>query len=268
MPNIQANGINMYYKEYGSGPPLICISGLGATHEAWILMQKGLAEHFRVIVFDNRGIGKTDAPETAYSIEQMADDTMALMDELKISSAHIAGHSMGTSIAQNIAFRQPKMVKTLILCNFFIKLAKKSAFMFKTNAFLLRNGVSEQKLFRVVLPWLFSDHFFEDKKNVENLLKMNEFAESQQSVGAFERQIDAACAFDGKNLLPDLKMPILIISGAADILTPPSEAENMAKMLENCDYCTIPTGHLSLSEAPQTVLEHILTFSRKNSDHL
>jgi len=264
MPILQANGINMYYEEYGSGTPLICIAGLGATHEAWILMKDDLAAHFRVIVFDNRGIGKTDAPDEPYSIEQMADDTLALMDALKIPSAHIAGHSMGTSIAKNIAFREPKRIKTLILCNNFTKIAEKAEFMFKTNAFLLRQGVSEQNLFRVILPWLFSDHFFENKEMVENMIKMTESAESQQSMDAFERQIDAACDFDGKNIISCLKMPILIISGDFDILTPP-ETEKSAKKLENCEYTTVPTGHLSIIEAPKAVLEPFLAFLAKNS---
>ncbi|NCC53254.1 MAG: alpha/beta fold hydrolase [Spartobacteria bacterium] len=260
MPFVQANGINLYYEELGEGTPLVCIAGLGATRETWGLLRDNLAEHYRVIVFDNRGIGDTDAPAGPYSIEQMADDTIGLMDALEIPSAHLIGHSMGSSIAQNIAFRRPERVKKLILCNTYEKIGKKAEFVFKNNAFLLRKGVSEPDLFRVIMPWLFSEKFFQNAEMTENFIKTAENTPSKQSVDAFEHQITAACDFDGKNQLPDLKMPVLIISGAEDVLTPPENAEKMAKTIKNSTYRLIPTAHFSPIEAPSDVLDQMLLF--------
>lgn len=94
MPNISANGIKVYYEEQGSGAPLVCISGLGAAHDSWALARNLLSRHFRVITFDNRGIGLVNAQDGPVSIGQMADDTVALIKGLGLSSAYIGNLAM------------------------------------------------------------------------------------------------------------------------------------------------------------------------------
>src|SRR2546430_15090416 len=79
MPKVTVNGIRMFYEETGGGEPLILIMGFGGDHLAWAFQVRALAEHYRVVTFDNRGAGQSDAPEPPYTIRTMADDTAGLI---------------------------------------------------------------------------------------------------------------------------------------------------------------------------------------------
>src|SRR5512143_2372826 len=105
MPYANANGVRLYYEQAGVGQDLLLIMGLGAHSGAWALQRPAFERHFRVTVFDNRGSGRSDAPDEPCSIAQMADDASALLASLGIARAHIVGASMGGMIAQELALR-------------------------------------------------------------------------------------------------------------------------------------------------------------------
>ncbi|MEX0998454.1 MAG: alpha/beta fold hydrolase, partial [Thermodesulfobacteriota bacterium] len=115
MPYAQVNGVKLYYEVHGEGDPVILICGLGSQLQSWATQVPIYSKHFKVIVFDNRGSGKSDKPEEKYLTSDMADDTAALMEELGIESAHIVGKSMGGMIAQWLAIKYPKKVQKLVL---------------------------------------------------------------------------------------------------------------------------------------------------------
>ncbi len=115
MPKIKANGIDLYYEIHGRGDPLVLIMGLRRNAEWWYCQIPTLAKHFQVLVFDNRGAGRSDQPEMDYSISLFADDTAALMKSLGLASAHVLGISMGGYIAQELAIDYPEMVQGLVL---------------------------------------------------------------------------------------------------------------------------------------------------------
>ncbi|MCJ7772464.1 MAG: alpha/beta hydrolase, partial [Desulfobacterales bacterium] len=115
MPKIKANGIELYYEIHGQGEPLVMIMGLRRNAEWWYAQIPTLSKHFKVIVFDNRGAGRSDKPKIDYSIRLFADDTAQLMDVLNIKSAHVIGISMGGYIAQELAINYPDRIKNLIL---------------------------------------------------------------------------------------------------------------------------------------------------------
>ena len=115
MPVLRANGIQIYFEEHGSGEPLLLIMGWGGNAATWKPQLPGLAERYRVILFDNRGAGRTSAPDEPYTIRQMAGDTLALLDVLAVPRAHVFGISMGGMIAQEIALEQPERIASLVL---------------------------------------------------------------------------------------------------------------------------------------------------------
>jgi 3-oxoadipate enol-lactonase len=119
MPTVKVNGINLHYEEHTtptSKDPLLMIMGL-----TFSLLDRGedlpneLSKFYRVIVFDNRASGESDNPPGPFTIADMADDAAGLLSELKISSAHVFGISMGGMIAQELALNYPKLVQKLIL---------------------------------------------------------------------------------------------------------------------------------------------------------
>ncbi|MGE4014258.1 MAG: alpha/beta fold hydrolase, partial [Alphaproteobacteria bacterium] len=112
-----STGISMFYEKYGSGPPLVQIPGTSLDHEFWALQVAAFAERFTTIVLDPRGAGQTDAPreEHNYSTTIMADDVAALMATLGVESAHVAGLSLGSAIAQQLVVRHPARVRSVQL---------------------------------------------------------------------------------------------------------------------------------------------------------
>jgi len=115
MPKTKTNGIELYYQIHGEGKPLVLISGLGYSLWQWHKMVPFLAEHFQVVIFDNRGAGQSQKPDGPYTAQMLAADTVGLLEALNIEKATIMGHSMGGFIAQAIALDFPQKVEKLIL---------------------------------------------------------------------------------------------------------------------------------------------------------
>jgi pimeloyl-ACP methyl ester carboxylesterase len=115
MPLIKAGDINMHYESHGRGFPLLLIAGIGYHSGCWFSVLPHLSQGFRVVVFDNRGVGRSDKTAEGYSIEMFADDTANLLRTLGIEKAHVLGRSMGGAIAQQMAIRHPDLVEKLVL---------------------------------------------------------------------------------------------------------------------------------------------------------
>ncbi|HET7007858.1 MAG TPA: alpha/beta hydrolase [Candidatus Binatia bacterium] len=116
MPNVNLpTGANLYYETHGQGEPLVLIPSTGFSAEAWKPSQLPLADSTNLILHDPRGCGRSMAVQQVYSINQMANDIVALLDHLKIPAAHLCGHSMGGRIALELALNFPGRVKSLIM---------------------------------------------------------------------------------------------------------------------------------------------------------
>ena len=116
MPNVKLpTGANLYYETHGQGEPLVLIPSTGFSAEAWKPSQLPLADSTNLIIHDPRGCGRSMAVQQVYSINQMANDIVALLDHLKIPAAHLCGHSMGGRIALEMALNFPGRVKSLIM---------------------------------------------------------------------------------------------------------------------------------------------------------
>src|SRR5829696_7991442 len=115
--HIQVGDINIAYKRFGEGKPILLISGIGQTKDAWepTLLSNLAATNHTVIVFDNRGIGETTIGTKPFSIEQFANDTAGLLDALQIEKADVFGASLGSFIAQELTLNYPEKVDRLIL---------------------------------------------------------------------------------------------------------------------------------------------------------
>jgi pimeloyl-ACP methyl ester carboxylesterase len=115
MPTAKVNGININYQVEGQGEPLLMVTGYSADLSGWKFQTSVFKKDFRVIIFDNRGAGKSDKPKGPYSIAEMARDAIGLLDYLKIERANILGVSMGGMIAQEIAINYPERTLKLVL---------------------------------------------------------------------------------------------------------------------------------------------------------
>ena len=115
MPFIKTNGINLYYEEHGKGEPLLMIMGITAPGAVWEKHLDYWKQSFRCIIVDNRGVGQSDKPAGPYTSSMMADDCAGLLKHLGLEKVRVAGVSMGTIIAQQLAYRHPNLVKSMVL---------------------------------------------------------------------------------------------------------------------------------------------------------
>jgi len=115
VPHAELDGRRVFYEEHGSGDPVLLVNGLGADHTAWALQTESLRESFRVVVFDNPGVGQTEGPRGPYTTALFADVAVALLTHLQIERAHVVGASMGGLIAQQIGVRHPAAVRSLAI---------------------------------------------------------------------------------------------------------------------------------------------------------
>ncbi len=115
MPFVENQGAKLYWDEQGSGEPVLLIMGLSYPSYMWHRSRPVLANRYRTIAFDNRGVGQSDVPPGAYSIPLMASDAAAVLDAAGVESAHVLGFSMGGMIAQEFALQYPSRVRSLIL---------------------------------------------------------------------------------------------------------------------------------------------------------
>ena len=163
MALMKSNINSIYFEEHGKGHPLLLIAGLASDSQSWLPIVPGLAKHFRLIVFDNRGVGRSSQDNSDISIEEMADDCARLLKHLKLPSAYVLGHSMGGMIAMDLAIRYPDMVDKLILEATAPKLNRRNTELFDDWVSFLKLGMDKHLWFRNIFYWIFSAGFFEDK---------------------------------------------------------------------------------------------------------
>src|SRR6266508_2688181 len=150
------DGVKLYWTEAGSGDPLLLIMGLGATHEWWSRLTPVVSPHFRAILFDNRGVGRSDVPQGPYSIPDMAADAAAVLDAAGVESAHVFGASMGGMIAQELALQHPARVRSLILgCTACGGRETVPAAREVLDALAARATMTREEAMRVMVPYIF-----------------------------------------------------------------------------------------------------------------
>ena len=107
--------LGLHWESHGDGAPVLLIMGLGLSGGAWWRTVPVLSRHFRVITFDNRGVGRSESSTYAYTTEAMADDAVSVLDAAEVQSAHVYGISLGGMVAQQLALRHPRRVESLVL---------------------------------------------------------------------------------------------------------------------------------------------------------
>lgn len=263
MPYTVINKIRMHYEVSGQGPPVLMINGLSAPAVNWAFQAKALAPHFQVVTFDNRGVGETDLPpEPVYTTAQMADDAAALLRHLKIGRAHVIGASMGGTIAQELALRHARLVRSLtLLCTWAEADAR---FLHTIEAWMsLAYRVPIEERYRHVLyPWLFTPEFFAKKDNVETAFQRSLAYPHQTKAEAIERQGRGILAWNGTRAkrLSAIRVPTLVLVGKDDILTPPAFSKALAQRIRRARLVVVPGGHGFFLENADQVNRTILRF--------
>lgn len=261
MPRVKLSSISLYYETHGKGHPLLLISGLNADNASWAGVCDKLAKHFRVIAFDNRASGRSDTPDKKYSIREMADDAIGLLDHLRIKKCHVIGHSMGGYIAQELAIYYPERVGKLILEATAPVSSARNNMLF--NDFLRRfeKDYDTEALMRSWTYWSFSPKTFERKNYIATFIKYASTYPYSQSAEGFKGQIDAMASFNACAKIKNIKAKTLVIIGSNDILIYPSESMKLVRGIKGSVFDEIKdTGHCMHVENPGVFTSKVIKF--------
>jgi 3-oxoadipate enol-lactonase len=251
MPKIPVGDIEMFYVEAGQGEPLVLIMGFGGDHLAWGLQLPAFAERYRVIAFDNRGVGQTDAPDHPYTIRMMAEDTAGLMDKLGVGRAHVLGVSMGGMIAQELALNHPQRVRSLHLgCT----LGRSDNYLRAVSATWreVRARLDRAATLRFIGPWLFAPVTYRERPEFVEMVFQNALANPHpQTLTGFLRQGEAIQSHDTLDRLPAIRCPTLVSVAEHDILVPPHFSRELAARVPGAALSVVPgAGHAYFWERP------------------
>ncbi len=246
MPYAVIDKIRMHYEVYGHGDPVLMINGLSSPAVGWLLQVRDLASSFQLVTMDNRGVGETDLPpDPVYTTPQMADDAAAMLRHLKIRRAHVVGASMGGTIAQELALRHPRLVRSLTLACSWANADGRFLHTIQSWMALAYRMPVEERLRHVLYPWLFTPEFLADTTSVETALQRALAYPQQTKAEAIERQGRGILAWNGTRVkqLRKIRVPTLVLVGAADILTPPAFSRDLAKRIRRARLRVLPGGH-------------------------
>jgi len=260
MPRQRVGDIEIYYEIHGNGPRmLVMIRGLGSNLLSWYEQLDEFARHYKCVVFDNRGAGRTDKPDAPYSIKQMADDTAGLMDALGITRAALLGISMGGMIAQEFALNHQEKLSCLILgCTHFGgKGVVQSSPEIVAAVVAGPKATPEQQ--RLQLQAVFSDDTINNRPEV--VAKSNRIrAQYPIPPFALARQVQGIGAFDASARLGNIKVPTMVITGREDRLVAPQNSKLIAERIAGAKLVELPGGHLFMAEYPEQFNRAVIEF--------
>jgi len=263
--NIQANGINVSYLEEGTSTslPLIFIHGFPFNKEMWSTQLTALSSSYRCIAYDVRGHGDSEAGAAQFSIPQFADDLFSFMDALKIDKAIIVGLSMGGYIALHAIEKNAARIAGLLLCDTQCAADTQEGRdkRKKTISFIQKNGLevySEESLKN-----LFAPASFQSKKE-EVLFIKNTILDTKPENICLTLQA-LADRKETCTTLKNIEVPVLILVGKEDKITPPEAAEKMHREIIGAEIGIIDgAGHLSNLENSEGFNERMKSFLSKN----
>jgi len=260
MPKIQCNGIELYYETHGSGEPLLLIAGFACDHLFWSEIVPVFAPQHQVIVFDNRGVGQSSAPDGPYSIRQMAEDAAALLDGIGVGRLHVAGQSMGGLIAQELTLARPKQVRSLTLISSCAKCDERGKAIIETWG-ELPGTVEPTMMARLLMPWLYTNAFYAKPGAVEQLMTALLETPHPASPQGLYHQSRAIGTSDTTSRLGAIRCPTLVLVGKEDILLPVAFSEQLAQGIPSAELVVLEnTGHGLLVETPVAVAQAMQEF--------
>jgi pimeloyl-ACP methyl ester carboxylesterase len=239
------SGISLHYERFGSGTPVVLIPGTGCDHTFWQLQIPFYAAEHDVIALDNRGGGQSTVPTDvdSYSAEAMAQDVIGLLDALRIDRAHLAGHSLGSCIAQHVALLDQSRVRSLQLHATWAKPDRwlSQAFIGTTRYPLALGDL--QATFKAVTMWMLSPEYLETRQPPRVADAVTSTFITNPNLQANEGMLGHLHADDVQDTterLGEITVPTLVTAGAADVLIPPRYGRRVAELIPGAQFHEFP----------------------------
>ena len=263
MPFATANGIRLYYEWHGAekGTPVVLVMGLGGDSSAWPFQLAAFAPRHRVLVFDNRGAGRSDAPDVSYTTRAMADDLLGLLDSLGVGRAHLLGLSLGGAIAQEAVLAAPERFASLQLHATWA--GPDPYFRACVDAVrMARLQLGREGFYRALSVWLFTPACFATQPELVEMIVQRAIHHPYPTpLHAFLRQTEAVLGHDARDRVQRIGCPTLVAVGGQDLITPPALAQELAGRIPGALLRHLPDiGHGALWEAPEAFNRLCLEF--------
>ena len=240
------------WERHGEGAPLLLIHGLGYARWGWEPVVKPLARTFEVLLFDNRGVGESDAPPGPYSAAELAADAVQVLDEAGVERAHICGTSLGGMVAQQLALDHPGRVDRLVLAG---------TTPGGPQAYPVPQRTVELMLARATLREYVENALEPDPRPelVERILAHRE--RTAQGFEPWSAQAAAGASFDVHERLGELARPVLVQTGDGDVVVDPRNSELMAAAIPDARLSVYPgAGHLFMWQEPARFVAELEEF--------
>ena len=256
---IRVNDIDVNYVLEGpAGAPTITLSHSLATDlSMWDPQAKALASRYRVLRYDTRGHGGTDAPAGAYSLSQLADDARGLLEALGIARTHWVGLSMGGMIGQTLALLTPETLQSLSLCDTSSRIPTEAQPLWDERIAVAETKGMDPHVEPTVARW-FTPKFVEARPDVVNPVRD---MIRRTSARGYAGCCHAIRALDLTDRLSVITLPTLIIVGAQDVGTPVAASKVIQERIKGSELVILdPASHLSNLEQPEAFTQALQKF--------
>jgi pimeloyl-ACP methyl ester carboxylesterase len=263
MPYTISKGARIWWEEEGEGEPLLMIMGLSFSLAMWQDLRTIMARHFRAIVFDNRGVGKSDVPLRPWSMRTMARDAVAVLDAAGVQAAHVLGVSMGGMIAQELTLLHPARVRKLILACTQCGGPGNVRPDFEVYRTFARPFSSHEQRARAFVPLLYSPETPPERIEQDRATLLASHTPLRGSIC----QIAAILSWKCHDRLPQIGSPTLVIHGDRDRLVPVENGRLIAGRIPGAKLVELPgAGHIFPTDQPERTVDELLGFLLDTSD--
>jgi pimeloyl-ACP methyl ester carboxylesterase len=257
----QSGDVRIAYEVRGEGAPLVLVHGLAYDRLGWGRLPDLLAERFRVVLVDNRGVGESDAPAGPYTVAQLAADVLAVLDDAGIERTNLFGVSLGGYVAQELVLAHPERVERLVLCSTAPGGARAVPMPQSTVEVFARYPAMEREAGLRM--------FVENSLGERGVRELPELAEEifryrlghAPTVEAWAAQAAAGATFDNDARVGGIDVPTLVLHGGADVVVDPRNAEVLGGLIPGARVEVVPDrGHLMIWEDSERVAELVTEF--------
>lgn len=261
MPQIQVGDAELYYETHGEGEPLVLIPGFTNGLWLWFKQTKAFARRFRTIVFDPRGVGRSEGGRAPATIRGCADDVAALLSALGVERAHVLGASFGGFVAQEFALAHPRHLDKLVLCcTSFGGVRHVLPSASTLQAMASAEGLNTEERTRRNLRPAFTPQFLAQRpEEVEEVTALR--LRHPVSELTHLAQVQSAATFDAGMRVSQIEAPTLVVTGDEDAIVPPGNSRNLAASIPGARLSIIEgAGHMVFIERAEEFNRAVVEF--------
>jgi 3-oxoadipate enol-lactonase len=236
-------------------PPVVLVAGLGDDHSSWAEPAASLAASYRVVTFDNRGIGRSPITPGPYSVREMAEDAHEVVSALRLGRVSAVGSSMGGAICQEWALAHPDTIDRMVLSNTWGHRDQWFSGLLEHWIELAGRGAGRDLLFQLALFCFSPGHMERHPETIDEFLDA-----PIPNLDGFRAAARACQGHHAAERLGAIAAPTLVLVGEHDILTRPELSHRLAKAIPGASVSLLPTGHMTFWEQPQRWAEAVTKF--------